>query len=115
MVPARLINRYLNGGCLAFAIALKREFDLPIYALVERRGQWEEWPHVFVASEVGNFAFDVRGVRPLEAQAIADGANVGDDLTFMPVSIKDAQWKLNRFPTAKKSAKPALSSAVPSE
>jgi len=100
MIPARHINRYLNGGCMAFAVALKREFNLPIYALVDRHGAREDWPHVFVASEEYNFAVDVRGIRPLEANAIAEGANVGDEIKIMRVSVKDAQWKLDRYPTA---------------
>ena len=101
MVPARHISRYLNGGCIAFVIALKREFDLPIYALVDRYGEQEDWPHIFVASEEGNFAVDVRGVHALEAHVIAEGARVGNDIDIMPVSIKDAQFKLDRYPTTK--------------
>lgn len=101
MVPVRHINRYLNGGCLAFAVALKREFDLSIYALVDRYGEREDWPHIFAASEEGKFAVDVRGVCPLEVQAIADGAHVGNDIDIRPVSIKEAQYKLDRYPTAK--------------
>lgn len=101
MIPARHISRYLNGGCIAFAIALKREFDLPIYALVDRHGDREDWPHVFVASEDADVALDARGVRPLNAHSVSEGANISGDISIMPVSIKDAQWKLDRYPTTK--------------
>lgn len=49
----------------------------------------------------GNFAVDVRGVHKLEAHVIADGARVGSDIDIRPVSIKDAQFKLDRYPTTK--------------
>lgn len=97
--PDHIVRRYLNGGCVAFAIALKRELGLPVYALVDRSGDVEEWPHVFVADEDGGFAVDVRGILDLDAATIAQGARVGEEISIRPVSIKDAQWKLDRHPT----------------
>lgn len=99
MIPKQHLYRYLNGGCLAFAIALKREFGLPIYALVDRCGGREDWPHVFVASEERGLAVDARGVRRLDAASVAEGANVGDDIRVIPASIKAAQWKMDLRPT----------------
>lgn len=99
MLPDRYIKRYLRGGCLTFAVALKRELDLQIFVLVDRHGDQEDWIHAFVANEDDNLAIDVRGVRTLEPEVIAEGAYVVGKLAIQPATLKEAKLKIGRYPT----------------
>lgn len=98
-LPARDVRRYLNGGCLTFAIALKRELGLPIYALTDSYRDRQDCIHVFVADEAADIAIDARGARALVPDEIGDGAQVVGSLSISPISIQAAQTKLDRFPT----------------
>jgi hypothetical protein len=99
MAPPHIENRYLRGGCVAFAVALKRELNLPVYALVDLVNGREFWVHAFVADEEQGLAVDVRGPMELDARVVARGTSITGTPHIRPTTIKDLSWQLDRHPT----------------
>lgn len=97
--PRHVVQRYLNGGCVAFAIGLKRELSLQLYALVDKSSGIEEWHHVFAADDDESFAVDVRGILPFDAAEIASGSRAGPDVSIRKTTMKEAQERTERYPT----------------
>jgi len=101
MTPGHVVSRYLRGGCLAYAIALKRELGLALYVLVDRHGGREDWVHAFVADPDRGVALDVRGTMPLDAAALAAGASVVGKISVRPATAKEISFRMDRYPTAR--------------
>ena len=101
MMPLHIQRRYLRGGCVAFAIALKRELGLPIHVLVDRRHDGkDDWVHAFVADLERSLAVDVRGVMDLNAEAVASGAYILGIPEITSATAKEAFFRMDCFPTA---------------
>lgn len=94
-------RRYMRGGCLAFAIALKRELGLAIYGLIDTVDGVEEWHHAFGVDEALNIAIDARGVLPVDAEVISEGMMRRGAVSVRKAPIKEIQSHLQRSPTEK--------------
>lgn len=83
-----ITRRYMRGQCLTFAVALKRELDLPIYVLIDTIDDREDWHHAFVVDEDNELAIDIRGLIELDVLAVSDGMMKSGALSFKKASAK---------------------------
>lgn len=99
-VPMKMRSKYMNGECVAFALAMHRQLELPIYALVDRSGDKEFWIHAFVADEANGIAVDVRGVLEFAADEVSEGAAINGTPAVRLSSADEIQRKLFSYPSA---------------
>lgn len=99
MAPPHIECRYLRGGCVTFAVAMKQELNLPTYVLVDRVDGREDWVHAFVADEDNSLAVDVRGPMQLDASVVARGTSISGTPHIRPATIKDISFRMDRHPT----------------
>lgn len=94
-IPERHRDRYLRGGCFAFANELRRHIHREIGVTLPLRAVWVDGEphHAFLIDVDRQCAYDARGRLPLDLAAISAGSAFEGAGEIAPITVRQMrEW-----------------------